>query len=90
MKKLSFILTLLLPLLAAAQDVANTRFDQDGSKVRIYYDLSKLADVSICLSTDGGKTHESSPLRSVSGGGGETGAHRQEQVCRAGRAERPR
>ncbi len=67
MKKLLFLLTLLLPLLAVGQDVTNGRFEQEGSKVRIYYDLSKQADITIYLSTDGGKTCEPTPLRSVSG-----------------------
>ena len=40
---------------AMAQKVSNVTFRQDGQLVHIYYDLSAKADVSVELSTDGGK-----------------------------------
>ena len=70
MKKHLLILCFLLPLLGMAQQVSRQRFEQAGKTVRIYYDLSEKADVSIYLSTDGGRTFGSSPLRSVSGAAG--------------------
>ena len=53
----------------AAQNVTNVEFWQEGKKVNISYNLDKTADVSVSISTDGGKTF-SSPLRQVTGGVG--------------------
>lgn len=53
-----------------AQTVTNVRFEQVGKIVKIYYDLSEEADVSIYLSTDGGKTYETSPLGHLTGHAG--------------------
>ncbi len=57
----------LLPL--AAQNVTNVDFWQEGKKVNISYNLDKTADVTVLMSTDGGKTF-SSPLKQVTGGVG--------------------
>ena len=68
MKKIVFFMLLLAVSNALlAQQVSNTRFVQDGRQVKIYYDLSETADVSIYLSTDGGRSYEISPIRHVSG-----------------------
>ncbi len=57
----------ILPL--AAQNVTNVEFWQEGKKVNISYNLDKTADVSVSISTDGGRTF-SSPLKQVTGGVG--------------------
>lgn len=57
----------ILPL--AAQNVTNVEFWQEGKKVNISYHLDKTADVSVTISTDGGKTF-STPLKQVTGGVG--------------------
>lgn len=49
-----------------AQTVSNVRFEQVNNKVKITYSLDKQADISVCVSEDGGKTW-SSPLKQVSG-----------------------
>lgn len=49
-----------------AQTVSNVRFEQVDNKVKITYSLDKQADISVCVSEDGGKTW-SSPLKQVSG-----------------------
>lgn len=49
-----------------AQTVSNVRFEQVDNKVKITYSLDKQADISVCVSEDGGKTW-SSPLQQVSG-----------------------
>ena len=60
----------MLATLATAQNVTNARFEQEGMVVKIYYDLSKEADVSILLSTDGGKLFWPKPLEHLSGHAG--------------------
>lgn len=60
----------LLALESTAQKVTNARFVQEGKQVKIYYDLTEEADVSIYLSTDGGKTYETSPLGHLNGHAG--------------------
>ena len=70
-KILAIAVLCLLSLTATAQNVTNVRFEQEGKMVKIYYDLSEEADVSIYLSTDGGKTYETSPLGHLSGHAGE-------------------
>lgn len=68
MKKVALLfLALAAVCMANAQTVDNARFEQSGKAVKIYYDLSEEADVSIYLSTDGGRTYESSPLGHVTG-----------------------
>ena len=52
--------------MAIAQTVTNVRFEQVDNKVKITYSLDKQADISVCVSEDGGKTW-SSPLKQVSG-----------------------
>nr|MCR5192622.1 hypothetical protein [Bacteroidales bacterium] len=54
-------------LSSGAQTVTNSRFEQEGKMVKIYYDLSEDADISIYLSTDGGITFESQPIGHVTG-----------------------
>ena len=49
-----------------AQTVSNVRFEQVDNKVKITYSLDKQANISVCVSEDGGKTW-SSPLKQVSG-----------------------
>ena len=72
MKKIaSFLIILVSFYYAGAQTVTNSRFEQEGKMVKIYYDLSEEADVSIYLSTDGGKTYESQPIGHVTGAVGE-------------------
>ena len=66
-KALHYILWLVSGFTVLAQEVSNTRFEQDGKLVNIYYDLSEMADVSIYLSTDGGRNYETSPIGHVSG-----------------------
>ena len=62
-----FTTCVLLGITCVAQTVSNARFEQVGKTIKIYYDLSEKADISIYLSTDGGQTYESSPLTNVSG-----------------------
>jgi len=71
-KSVIFVALCLLALMATAQNVTNVRFEQEGKMVKIYYDLSEEADISIYLSTDGGKTYESSPLGHLSGHAGKS------------------
>jgi len=66
-KAILLVLCMLYQSLIFAQQVSNTRFEQDGKQVKIYYDLSETADVSIYLSTDGGRSYGSSPIGHVSG-----------------------
>ena len=66
-KALLYIIWLVSGFTVLAQQVSNTRFVQDGKQVKIYYDLSETADVSIYLSTDGGRSYGSSPIGHVSG-----------------------
>ena len=49
-----------------AQTVSNVRFEQVDNKVKITYSLDEQANISVCISEDGGKTW-SSPLKIVSG-----------------------
>lgn len=46
----------------AAQNVTNVMFWQEGKKVYISYELDKEADVTVSISTDGGKTFTPSLL----------------------------
>ena len=69
MKNLKFILfwisqILSFPLLA--QTVSNVQAEQVGKQIVITYSLDKQADISICYTTDGGKTF-SAPLKQVTG-----------------------
>ena len=72
MKRIIILIALcLLVLTTTAQNVTNTHFVQEGKMVKIYFDLSKKADVSIYLSTNGGRSYETSPLGHMSGNVGE-------------------
>lgn len=50
-----------------AQTVTNVRFSQEGDNVRITYDLSDPADITVEMSTDGGVTFSSRLLVHLSG-----------------------
>ncbi len=62
------ILIMLLPLFTFTQQVSNIRFEQDGKKIRIYYDLQGkgIYNVKIYCSIDNGKNW-GTPLRKVTG-----------------------
>ena len=69
MKNQKFILfwisqILSFPLLA--QTVSNVQAEQVGKQIVITYSLDKQADISVCYTTDGGKTF-SAPLKQVTG-----------------------
>ena len=69
MKNLKFILfwisqILSFPLLA--QTVSNVQAEQVGKQIFITYSLDKQAEISVCYTTDGGKTF-SDPLKQVTG-----------------------
>ena len=65
--KLLFLFFVLAAFVAGAQTVTNSRSVQEGKMVKIYYDLSEDAEISIYLSTDGGRSYESRPIGHVSG-----------------------
>lgn len=68
MKRFSFVLAfLLVAVVCSAQKVSNARFEQVDKTIKIYYDLSDKADISIYLSTDGGRSFETTPLTNVWG-----------------------
>lgn len=69
MHRLKIIVCFLLiaTLQISAQNVTNVDFWQEGTNVKISYELDKEADVNVSMSTDGGKTF-SSPLKQVTGG----------------------
>lgn len=50
-----------------SQTVSNVRAVQDGKQIKIYYNLSEKADISIYLSRDGGRNYESTPIGHISG-----------------------
>lgn len=54
----------LFPL--SAQNVTNVTFVQEGKNVKISYQLDKMSDISVSISTDGGKTF-SRPLKKITG-----------------------
>lgn len=64
-----FISLVAITLSLSAQNVTNVEFWQEGKNVYISYDLDKTADISVHVSSDGGKTF-SSPLKQVIGGVG--------------------
>lgn len=49
-----------------AQNVTNITAEQVGKNIVVSYDLDKTATISVCYSTDGGKTY-SSPMKQVTG-----------------------
>lgn len=53
--------------LFAQKTVTNARFEQYGNSLRIYYDLARIADISILFSSDGGKTFVSLEDKHLSG-----------------------
>ena len=65
--KLFFLLFVLVAFVAGAQTVTNSRSVQEGKMVKIFYDLSEDAEISIYLSTDGGRSYENRPIGHVSG-----------------------
>jgi len=70
-KLILYAVLCLLAMMATAQNVTNVSFEQEGKMVKIYYDLSEEADISIYLSTNGGNTYEFSPIGHLSGHAGE-------------------
>lgn len=64
---LSLITGLALVFTCGAQVVSNIRFEKQGNIVRLYYDLSEDADVSIYLSKDSGRTYGSKAIGHVYG-----------------------
>ncbi len=62
----SIILILCFALICTAQNVTNVAFRQVNKKVEVTYTLDKTANISLLVSTDGGKTF-SSPLKHVTG-----------------------
>ena len=65
--KLFFLFFVLAAFVVGAQTVTNSRSVQEGKMVKIFYDLSEDAEISIYLSTDGGLSYESHPIGHVSG-----------------------
>ncbi len=49
-----------------AQNVSDVTFYQEGKNIVVTYSLDNIADISLCVSTDGGVTY-SKPLKHVSG-----------------------
>ena len=71
----------LLNILLQAQSIENVRFEQEGKKINVYYDMTGTGanqkyDISVYCSTDGGKTW-GSPIQSVTGsvGTGQTSGY---------------
>lgn len=60
------IFLFLLPSVCPAQTVSDVAARQEGNTVVVSYSLDRDADISICCSTDGGKTF-STALKAVSG-----------------------
>lgn len=56
----------LLCSMVMAQNVTNVTAEQVGKNIVVSYDLDKAATISVCYSTDGGKTY-SQPIKQVSG-----------------------
>lgn len=76
-KSIVLFLSLVFPIGMLAQ-VYSTDAQQEGNNIVITYVLTETSDISVRVSTDGGKTY-SSPLKSVSGDVGKnisTGAKR--------------
>ncbi len=67
MKKIILIILVLLTFgVCTAQNVTNCAFRQVNKKVEVTYNLDKTANISLLVSTDGGKTF-STPLKHVTG-----------------------
>ncbi len=67
MKKILItFLCVLSTILSFAQNVSNVKFSQEGQNARITYSLDAKANVSVSVSTDGGKTF-SGALKQVTG-----------------------
>ena len=71
MKQLKIILfavvAVLLQLTAVGQTVSNVTFQQEGQIVKVYYNLSAKADISVEVSTDGGRSYGTPRMTHVSG-----------------------
>lgn len=68
MKNLKFILFLVSQILSfplMAQTVSKVQAEQVGKQIVITYSLDKQANISVCYTTDGGKTF-SAPLKQES------------------------
>lgn len=67
MKKHFFIIVLLsIAVSSFAQNVTNVTAEQVGKNIVVSYDLDKTATISVCYSTDRGKTYSSS-IKQVTG-----------------------
>lgn len=68
MKRWSLIIVCLCAVcgMAAAQKVSNVSAEQVGKNIVVSYDLDQAATISVCYSTDGGKTY-SQPVKQVTG-----------------------
>lgn len=68
MKRWSLIVACLCAVcgMAVAQKVSNVSAEQVGKNIVVSYDLDKAATISVCYSTDGGKTY-SQPIKQVTG-----------------------
>ncbi|MCQ2323358.1 MAG: formylglycine-generating enzyme family protein [Paludibacteraceae bacterium] len=68
MKRRSLIIVCLCAVcgMAVAQKVSNVSAEQVGKNIVVSYDLDKAATISVCYSTDGGKTY-SRPIKQVTG-----------------------
>ena len=51
----------------AQKTITNAHFEQYGNSLRIYYDLARIADISVFFSSDGGRTFMSLEDKHVSG-----------------------
>lgn len=68
MKRWSLIIVCLCAVcgMAVAQKVSNVSAEQVGKNIVVSYDLDKASTISVCYSTDGGKTF-SQPIKQVTG-----------------------
>lgn len=66
MNRIFTIFLIFFPVFCSAQSVSNVTARQEDNTVVVSYHLDKDADISVCCSTDGGKTF-STALKAVSG-----------------------
>ena len=66
-KSVFAVVAVLLQLTAVGQTVSNVTFQQEGQMVMVYYNLSAKADISVEVSTDGGRSYGTPRMTHVSG-----------------------
>jgi len=69
-KNILFLLCFVFfPFILFSQSISNVQHRQDGERIIITYDMDSEMplDITVYLSTDGGKSFSNSPLRSISG-----------------------